>query len=121
MSHAAKSMMFCGIYLVGIGAVCLFIPEMAYFFLQIKSSPDLFVRMLGMVFLIFSSLYIRSAMKDKGEEFFFKITAQERCTIPIFLTSFYLLGYGNILLVIFGIFDAALGVWTLLALRKDAK
>ncbi|MCU0821528.1 MAG: hypothetical protein MUC95_03525 [Spirochaetes bacterium] len=63
-------MMFCCRYLAGIVAVCLFIPKMAYLFLQIKLSPDIFVKMLEMVFLIFSTLFIRSARKDKGKVFF---------------------------------------------------
>lgn len=71
MRHAAKSMMACSTYLVIIDTICLFIPEIVFFFLGIKSSPDLMLMMLGMVFLIVSSLYIRSAEKDKGEEFFF--------------------------------------------------
>ncbi|GAH40329.1 unnamed protein product, partial [marine sediment metagenome] len=47
--------------------------------------------------------------------------AQERCTIPIFLTVFYLLGYGKWVLVSFGIIDLGFGLWTLFALKIDRK
>jgi len=41
-------------------------------------------------------VYLHSDGYKKWEdEIFYLITAQERCTIQLFLTVFYLLGYGN--------------------------
>jgi len=54
-------------------------------------------------------------------EFFYRITAQERCTIPIFLTTFYLLGYSNWILLVFGFIDLGFGLWTLFVLKIDRK
>ena len=85
------------------------------------SPPDIMSRMAGMIFLIFSYIVIRTGIKDEGMEFFYLITAQERCTIPIFLTTFYLLGHGNWVLVLFGLIDLGFGLWTLFALRIDKK
>jgi len=39
----------------------------------------------------------------------------------IFLTVFYLLGYGNWVLVLFGFIDLGFGLWTWVALRIDKK
>ena len=119
MSNAAKSMLVCGIYLVFIGISLLFTPENVLTLLGVSSSPDLMSRMSGMIFLIFSFIYIRTGLKDEGMEFFYLITVQERCTIPIFLTVFYILGFGNWLLVVFGFIDLGFGLWTYIALRID--
>ena len=121
MSRASKSMLGCGIYLVIIGILVLFFPEFVLAGIGVFSPPDIMSRMAGMIFLIFSYIYIRTGIKDEGMEFFYLITAQERCTIPVFLTVFYLLGYGNWVLVIFGFIDLGFGLWTLFALRIDKK
>ncbi len=73
----------------------------------------------GMMFLIFSYIYIRTGLKDEGMEFFYLITAQERMTVPIFFIPFYLLGFVDWPLVIFGFFDMSLGLWTWIALKVD--
>ena len=119
MSNASKSMLGCGIYLVFIGVSLLFTPEYVLTFLGVSTPPDLMSRMGGMVFLIFSFIYIRTGLKDEGMEFFYLITVQERFTLPIFLTIFYILGFGNWLLVVFGFIDLGFGLWTYIALRID--
>ncbi|MFX0010780.1 MAG: hypothetical protein ACFE9R_10725 [Candidatus Hermodarchaeota archaeon] len=120
-SHASKSMLFVGVYLIFLGFSCLFFPEFVLEGLGVYTVPDIFSRMTGMIFLVFSYIYIRTGLKDKGMEFFFLITAQERLTIPIFLTTFYLLGYAEWPIVAFGFFDMGLGIWTWIALKIDKK
>ncbi|MFW9820632.1 MAG: hypothetical protein ACFFE5_13565 [Candidatus Thorarchaeota archaeon] len=120
-SHASKSMLVCGIYLIFLGVWCLFFPEHVLEFLGVYTTPDIFSRMCGMIFLIFSYIYIRTSLKDKGMEFFYLLTAQERLTIPIFFITFYLLGYVEWPLIIFGFFDMSLGLWTWIALKVDKK
>jgi len=121
MSSASKSMLGCGCYLIVLGVLVLFFPEFVLTGIGVFSPPDIMSRMCGMIFLIFSYIYIRTGIKDEGMEFFYLLTAQERCTIPIFLTVFYLLGYGNWVLVLFGFIDLGFGLWTLVALRIDKK
>jgi len=106
-------------YLVVLGVLVLFFPEFVLTGIGMFNPPDIMSRMCGMIFLIFSYIYIRTGIKDEGMEFFYLLTAQERCTIPIFLTVFYLLGYGNWVLVLFGFIDLGFGLWTLVALRID--
>lgn len=120
-SHASKSMLVCGIYLIFIGICCLFFPEFVLTGLGVNTAPDIFSRMCGMIFLIFSYIYICTGLKDEGMEFFYLITARERMTIPIFLTTFYILGYANWILVVFGFFDMSFGLWTWIALKIDRK
>lgn len=113
-------MLVCGIYVGVIGIFCLFFPEFVLTGLGVITSPDLMSRMTGMIFLIFSYIYIRTSFKD-GLEAFYLITAQERFTIPIFLTTFYLLGWANWVLVLFGFIDFGFGLWTYIALKIDKK
>lgn len=121
MSRASKSMLGCGSFLVVIGVLVLFFPEFFLAGIGVFSPPDIMSRMCGMIFLIFSYIYIRTGLKDEGMEFFYLLTAQERCITPIFFTTFYLLGYGNWFLLLFGFFDLGMGLWTLIALRIDKK
>ena len=109
------------IYLIFLGISCLLFPKFVLEFLGVYTTPDIFSRMCGMIFLVFSYIYIRTGLKDEGMEFFYLLTAQERLNIPIFLTTFYLLGYVEWPLVIFGFFDMALGLWTWIALKVDKK
>lgn len=120
-SHASKSMVGCGIYAFFIGICCLFFPEFVLEGLGVYTVPDIFSRMCGMILVIFSYIYIRTGLKDEGMEFFYLVTAQERLTIPIFLTTFYLLGFANWLIVFFGFLDMGLGLWTWIALKIDKK
>ena len=121
MSNASTSMLGCGIYLIVIGMICLFIPDFVLLGIGVITPPDVMSRMCGMIFLIFEYIYIRTGLRDEGMEFFYLLTVQERCTIPIFLTTFFFLGYANWVIVLFGFIDLGFGMWTYLALRVDRK
>lgn len=120
MNKASISMLVCGIYAGIIGICCLFFPEFVLQGIGVYTAPDIMSRMAGMIFIVFSYIYIRTSFKE-GLEAFYLITAQERFTIPIFLTTFYLLGWANGVLAIFGILDFGFGLWTYIALKLDKK
>ncbi|GAH57566.1 unnamed protein product [marine sediment metagenome] len=52
-------------------------------------------------------------------EFFYLLTAQERFTPIIFLIVFYVMGFAEWPIIIFGLIDLGFGLWTLIALRLD--
>jgi hypothetical protein len=114
-------MLVVSIYLIFVGICCLFFPNFVLEGLGVYTKPDIFSRMGGMMFLIFSYIYIRTGLKDEGIEFFYLISAQERLTVPIFFIPFYLLGFVEWPLVAFGFFDMSLGLWTWIALKVDKK
>ena len=114
-------MLGCGIYLVFVGICCLFFPEFVLAGLGVFTPPDVISRIAGMVFLIFSYIYFRTGLKDEGMEFFYLVTVQERMTIPIFLTIFYILGFAEWSIVVFGFIDMSFGLWTWIALKIDRK
>lgn len=120
MKRAAISMLVCGIYLVFLGFFCLIFPKTVLNGIGVYTNPDIMSRMVGMIFLIFSYIYLRTSFMDEMERFYL-ITAQERFTIPIFLTTFYLLGWANWILMIFGLIDFGLGLWTYIALKIDKR
>ena len=120
MNYASKSMLASGIYAGIIGVFCLFFPEIVLISIGVTTPPDVISRIVGMLFLIFSYIYIRTSLKE-GLEFFYLITVQERFTVPIFLTIFYILGWANWVLVVFGFIDLGFGLITFLALKIDKK
>jgi len=119
MSNASKSMIGCGIYLVFGGTTFLFFPEVVLNSLLVFTPPDVMSRMCGMIFLIFSYIYIRTGIKDEGMEFFYLLTAQERFAPLIFFIAFYIMGLAKWPLIVFGFIDLGFGLWTLIALRID--
>ncbi len=119
MSKASKSMIACGIYLVFGGIAFLFFPEVVLSSLLVFTPPDVMSRMCGMIFLIFSYIYIRTGIKDEGMEFFYLLTAQERFTPIIFFIVLYIMGLSSWPIIIFGLIDLGFGLWTFIALRLD--
>ena len=120
MNNASKSILVCGIYAGVIGVFFLFFPKIVLTGIGVTTPPDVISRIAGMIFLVFSYIYIRTSFKD-GLESFYLITAQERFTIPIFLTTFYILGWANWVLVVFRFIDLGFGLWTFIALKIDRK
>jgi hypothetical protein len=120
MNKASISMLISGIYAGVLGVFFLFFPEIILIIIGLSTPPDVISRVAGMIFLIFSYIYIRTSLKD-GLEFFYLITAQERFTVPIFLTIFYILGWANWILVVFGFVDLGFGLCTFIALKIDKK
>lgn len=120
MSRAALSVFIFGIYLIFLGITFLFFPEMMFAILAEPNPPDVVSRVLGMVFVLFSYIYIRSALDDgEGMVKFFMWTVHTRASVIVFLIIFAALGLTSPIIIVFGVIDLAAAIWTFWALRKD--
>jgi len=121
MSHTAKSILPFGIYLLIIGGLFLFVPEVMLIFAGVKTPPDVMSRIFGMIIIFMGYYYIVAARQDEGMEKLFKATVYTRSSAIIFLTIFVFLSYANYLAIIFGLVDLAGALWTYFSLKKDNK
>ncbi len=120
MSKAALSVFIFGIYLIFLGITFLFFPEMMFAILAEPNPPDIVSRVLGMVFVLFAYIYIRSALDDgEGMAKFFMWTVHTRASVIVFLIIFAALGLTSPIIIVFGVIDLAAAIWTFWALRKD--
>ncbi len=117
MSRAAMSIFIFGIYIIILGIIFLFVPEIMFLMLAYPTPPDLISRIIGMVFLFLAYLYIRAALE--GMTKFFMWTVHTRALVIIFFSIFAALQLVNPLIIMFGVVDIAGALWTFWALRKD--
>ena len=119
MSRAAMSIFIFGIYIIILGIIFLFVPEIMFLMLAYPTPPDLISRIIGMVFLFLAYLYIRAALDEEGMTKFFMWTVHTRALVIIFFSIFAALQLVNPLIIMFGVVDIAGALWTFWALRKD--
>jgi len=119
MSRAAMSIFIFGIYVIILGIIFLFVPEIMFLMLAYPTPPDIVSRIIGMVFLFLAYLYIRAALDEEGMTKFFMWTVHTRALVIIFFSIFAALQLVNPLIIMFGVVDIAGALWTFWALRKD--
>jgi hypothetical protein len=117
MSRPALTVFIFGIYEIFLGITFLLFPE---FLISLNSPnpPDIASRILGMIFLFMAYLFIRAAIDEEGMEKFFMWTVHVRVTVIIFQIFFVIFGFGSPLIILFGVIDFVLAIWTFWELRK---
>jgi len=119
MSRAAMSVFIFAIYLIILGIIFLFVPEIMFLMLAYPTPPDIISRVLGMIFVLLAYYYIRAALDEEGMKKFFMWTVHTRGVVIIFLSVFVALQLVSPLMIMFGAIDLAAALWTFWALRKD--
>ena len=117
MSYAAKTIFIFGLYMVITGLVLLIVPEVLFNVADHPTPPDVMSRIAGMLLLLFSYMYFRSALDEVTQ--FFHWTVHMRPFIIVFLIVFYLLDLASPIIITFGVIDLVGALWTWWAIRKD--
>ncbi|MFC2158460.1 hypothetical protein ACFLT9_11545 [Acidobacteriota bacterium] len=117
MNRAAKSIYFFGIYIILLGLVLVFLPNVLLKIFRVAETSEVWIRVVGMVVILLGYLYIRSALSTDDMQKFFKWTIHTRSSVIVFFTAFVLLDLVEPILILFGVFDLAGAIWTALALR----
>ena len=117
MSRAAKSLFVFGVYLCGLGASLLLVPNLLLHFFGAPPTNEVWIRINGMFILCLSFFYLQAARHELT--IFIRWTAWARIAVIFFLTAFVLLLSAPRPLLWFGLIDFLSAIWTLLALRKD--
>jgi len=115
MSAAAKSLFAFAIYLFILGIAFMIVPHAAVAPLGL-GADDIWTRALGIVVLVLGYYYLVAARNELTV--FFRATVIGRFFVLAAVITLILALHSPPILVVFGLVDAAFGVWTLLALQK---
>lgn len=115
MSKAAVSMRVFGGYLVLIGFSFLVVPNFMLGLFGFPTTIEPWIRIVGMLALILSYYYIRSASFELTE--FFRLTVHARMLVIVVFAVMVVLELSQPMLILFGAVDLAGALWTGWALR----
>ena len=115
MSNSAKSVFANGIYEVILGIPLLVAPNLLLGLFGLPATSEVWIRVVGLLFLLFAYLMIRAAHAELTE--FFRWTVHARASIIVFVIAFVALGLVQPILILFGVIDLLSAIWTGLTLR----
>lgn len=119
MSQAAKSVLYFGYYLLGLGPILIFAPNVLLSLFQIDTTDEVWLRVVGVLVLGLGIMYSRNARTEN--QVFFQTTIIDRVMALGFFTVFVLAGWVQWQLILFGLIDFAGAGWTWMALNKTSK
>ena len=117
MTAAAKSIYYFGFYLYVTGLTLIFIPNPFLATLQIPSTNEVWIRVVGVLTFCLGYYYHRSGTENIKS--FYKHTIPTRVLVFIAFTSFALLKYVSPIIIGIGAIDLAGAIWTWTALNKE--
>jgi len=118
MSSIAKTVFAFGLYLLGLGAILLIVPNLLLGLFQIPSTSEVWIRVVGMLVFYLGIYYLVAA--KTGLRVFMLWSARLRPTVLLFFGAFVLAGLAPSVLLIFGAIDLAGAIWTWNAFRQEA-
>ena len=116
MSPAAKSVYYFGFYLYVIGLTLIFAPNFLLSTLQIPTTNEVWIRVVGVLAFCIGYYYHRNAANNDVQ--FCRTTITTRAFVFVCFASFAMMKLASPMLVGFGAIDLAGALWTWSALRK---
>lgn len=110
MKNADLSMKIFGIYLAVLGLILAFTPNLVLPIFGFEEVTDIWIRLLGLIFCIISSIYY-IAIRDKWLSFY-KLSILGRTIVSAFILFWVIFEMAPWPLLIFGIVDLLAALWT---------
>ena len=110
-------MLVFGIYLLALGLFLLIAPNVLLRIFGLPEVSDVWIRVVGMLVLLFAYYDIQAARKNVTD--FFRWSVIARASVIIFFAVFVILDWVKPILLLFGGIDLLGALWTQLALRKE--
>jgi len=107
-----------GVYLTVMGSLLLLIPNLVLPLFGFDVVDDVWIRVLGLVFVLISSIYYL-AVKESFS-IFYKLTVYIRLVVFCSFIVFYALNLAPWQLLLFGVFDAVTALWTALLIKSES-
>jgi hypothetical protein len=117
VSTPAKTIYWFALYLVAAGLTLLLFPRLPLVLLGLEIEGLAWIRILGMLVLVFAYYYLNLARNEVTS--FFRWTVHTRSLVPLFFAAFIGLAGMPAVLMLFAIGDLAGALWTAWALRRD--
>lgn len=115
MSPAARSILVYSIYVFGLGATLLLVPNIPLPIFGLPQATEVWIRVAGMTVVFLSIFYFTAARNEVRP--FFVASVPIRFAVPVFFAGFVIAGFAPWNLILFTPLDVAFAVWTLIALR----
>jgi hypothetical protein len=116
VSTPAKTIYYFALYLVGAGLTLLLFPSFPLALLSLELEGLAWIRILGMLVLVFAYYYLNLARSEVTD--FFRWTVHTRALVPFFFAAFIFLAGMQPVLMLFALGDLAGALWTAWALRS---
>ena len=117
MSKAARSLFVFGVYLVGLGLILLFVPNLILQVFGVPPTNEVWIRVNGMFVLCLSFYYVQAARTNLIV--FIRWTVWARLVVIFYFAAFVLLVSAPKVLLLFGLIDLLSAIWTWRALKVE--
>ena len=118
MSATAKTIFYFGIYIVGLGLILLFVPNMLLGPFGFEEAKEVWIRVLGVVVTALGYYYIVAAKSNARA--FFNATVYGRTWLFLAFVILVALQQAKPILILFGAVDLAGAAWTWRAQKSGA-
>lgn len=117
MSAAAKSIFVYAIYLLGLGATLLLVPNIPLPIFGIPQATEVWIRVLGMTVITIAIFYFTAARYEYRPIFVSSVVI--RLYVPIVFAAFIMAGFAPWNLILLTPLDVIFAAWTWQALRSE--
>jgi hypothetical protein len=118
MSPAARSILVYSIYVFGLGATLLLVPNIPLPLVGLPQATEVWIRVAGMTVIFLSIFYFLAARNDFRPLFVASVPI--RFAVPFIFAGFAAAGFAPWNIVLLTPLDVVFAVWTLVALRRPA-
>jgi hypothetical protein len=114
MSKAARTIQVWSFYVLGLGLILLFVPNVLLGLFGFPATDEVWIRIVGLLLLVLAYYYYNAARLEMMALFAWSVPARV-CIIVVFIV-FVLLRLALPQLILFGVVDLAGALWTRSAL-----
>lgn len=115
LSPAARSIFVYAIYVFGLGATLLLVPNIPLPIFGLPQASEVWIRVAGMTVIFLSIIYFVAARNEYRATF--QVSVWIRFAVPVFFAAFIVAAYAPWNLILFTPLDVLFAVWTWSALR----
>ena len=119
MSKSAFTIKAFGYYLIALGVVLIFAPNMLLAIFQMTATTEVWIHVVGVLALNIGVYYLYAAKCEAKA--FFQASVYTRSFVLVSFVVFAAVGLASPILVFFGATDFVGGLWTHFALKAERK
>jgi hypothetical protein len=117
MNKPAFTIKAFGYYLIVLGLVLIFSPNILLAIFMMPTTTEVWIRVVGVLVLNIGVYYIFAALC--GAESFFKASVYTRTFVLFSFVAFAIFGLVSPMIIFFGMVDFGGGVWTHFAIKSE--
>ncbi len=119
MTKSSKTIYYFSLYLFPLSLLLMLAPNFLLKTFMLPPTEEVWIRVVGMLVFFLAVIYYNTARMELHS--IYKVFAYNRIGVLLFFIAFVALGLSAWPLLLFGVIDAAAGLWTLMALKKEGR